>query len=541
MNFLRVKQAQFALADGRLDEAHDLLSRDSVRSHRHGQRLATKLVKAYVKRGQAHLDEGRLHEALADCDKAGSLGGHQEDVAELRGRVVEQMSRKRSDAEQRDMKLDAARKHAREGFYSKGVAMLQGVNGESTRVAQAEQELDLHRAKADAALERGKTALEREDWAAAGHHIAEARRLRPFDRRVDDLAGRLSDDATAKVRDAMQRGRVDTAQAILRAVAPAAGDDLGVREMRDAVGQVAHASDAMRRGDARSAGRGLRKVKALLPGAKWVDEAIKLADRIIESRDALEDGPLGLISPPDYSPGHSAGFAPSHADGKPNNAQTGAEDAKPMTPIAYHHGVNETGGSHGVLPKQFLIQVDGAGSALASCQSAVTVGPVSSPQRPDVGLIADPSAPVVTIQRSQEDYFLRSPQPVKVNGKATNDKLLNDGDKIELSPRCRFRFRLPHAASTTGVLEMTGSRLVRADVKRVVLLDRQLVVGAGSACHLRAESAEKPVVLNLKDGRLLVQSGQAVKVGAGVYDPAQGLPMDTLVDLGTVSLRVTQV
>ncbi len=530
MNFLRVKQAQFALADGRLDEAHSLLSRDSVRSHRHGQRLATKLVKAYVKRGQAHLDEGRLHEALADCDKAGSLGGHQADVAELRGSVVKQMSQKRNDVERRDMKLDAARQHAREGFLSQGVAMLRGVNGESTRVEQAEQELDLHRAKADTAMERGKTALDREDWAAAGHHIAEARRLRPFDRRVDELAGRLSDDATGKAREAMQCGRVDTAQAILRAVAPAAGDDLGVQEMRDAVGQVAKASQAMQRGDARSAGRGLRKVKARLPGADWVDDAIKLADRIIESQDALENGPLGLISD---------GYASvTHAE--PNNAHTASTVANVMTPIAYHYGVNETGGSHGVLPKQFLIQVDGAGSALASCQPVVTVGPVSSPQRPDVGLIADPSAPVVTIQRSQEDYFLRSPQPVKVNGKPTNDKLLSDGDKIELSSRCRFRFRLPHAASTTAVLEMTGSRMVRADVKRVVLLDRQLVIGAGSACHLRAESAEKPVVLNLKDGRLMVQSGQAVKVGVGDYDPQHGLPMDTHVDLGTVSLRVTQ-
>ena len=530
MNFLRVKQAQFALADGRLDEAHQLLSSDSVRSHRHGQRLATKLVKAYVNRGQAHLDEGRLHEALADCDKAGSFGGHQEDVAELRAGVTQQLNQKRNDVERRDMNLNAARQHAREGFISQGVAMLRGVNGESARVEQAEQELDLHRAKADAAMERGQTALNREDWAAAGHHIAEARRLRPFDRRVDDLASRLSDDATAKACDAMMQGRIDTAEAILRAVAPAAGDDLSVREMRDAVAQLAKASLAMQQGDARSAGRDLRRVKALLPGAGWVDEAIKLADRIIESREALENGPLGLISD---------GYA-SVAHAEPGNAQIKPSDARVTTPIVYHHGVNETGGSHDVLPKQFLIQVDGAGSALALCQPVVTVGPVSSPQRPDVGLIADPGAPVVTIQRSQDDYFLRSSQQVKVNGKATNDRLLNDGDKIELSPRCRFKFRLPHAASTTAVLEMTGSRLVRADVKRVVLLDRQLVIGAGSACHLRADSAEKPVVLNLKDGRLMVQSGQAVNVGPGDYDATHGLPMDTLVDLGTLSIRVMQ-
>ncbi len=541
MNFLRVKQAQCALADGRLDEAHALLSRDGVRSHRQGQRLATKLVKAYVKRGRAHLEEGRLSEALSDCQKASVLGGHQKDVAELRSEVVRKMDDKRRDADRRDLTLDGARQHAREGFLSKGVAMLQGIQGESTRVDRAEQELELHRAKADAAIARGGAALDREDWAAAGHHLTLARRLRPFDRRVDELAGRLSQEAVVKVRDAMMRGRVDTAQALLRAVAPAAGEDLAINEMREAVGQVALASQALQRGDARSAGRGLRKVKALLPGAKWVDEAIGLADRIVFSRDTLETGPLGLISD---------GYA-SQAQAVSSGVVRTSFDARVTTPIAYHGGVDEpVCGSQNVLPKQFLIQVDGTGSALALCNAVVTIGPISSPDRPDVGLIADPSVPVVTIQRTQDDYFLRSPQQVKVNGKTTNDKLLSDGDKIELSPRCRFKFRLPHAASTTAVIELAGARLVRGDIKRILLLDRQLVIGAGPACHLRADSAQEPVILSLRDGRLMLQSKQTMKVGGDDHDPqagtpgagagVPGVPMDTPVNFGSVALRIME-
>jgi hypothetical protein len=549
LNFLRIKQAQCALADGRLDEAHALLSRDGVRSHRQGQRLATKLVKAYLKRGKDHLQEGRLSEALSDCQKASALGGHQKDVAELRGEVVGKMDDKRRDADRRDLTLDGARHHAREGFLSKGVAMLRGVHGDSARVERAEQELELHRTKADAVLERGGLALDREDWAAAGHHIAEARRLRPFDRRVDELAGRLSDEATAKARAVMVRGRVDIAQALLRAVSPAAGDDLGVQEMREAVGQVALASQAIQSGDARTAGRGLRKVKALLPGAKWVDEAIKQTQRIIDSRDALESGPLGLICDGyAFKAPASPAAHPAPPSQSPTHRHT-TTDTRVTTPIAYHKAIDETAGrSHDVLPKQFLIQVDGAGSALTLCNAVVTVGPVSSPDRPDVGLIADPSVPTVTIQRTQDDYFLRSTQPVKVNGKTTNERLLSDGDKIELSPRCRFKFRLPHAASTTAVLEMSGTRLVRADVKRVILLDRQLVIGAGPACHLRADSAEEPVILGLRDGRLMLQSKQTMKVAGDDYGPqvgepgapGAGVPMDTPVNLGTMTLRITQ-
>jgi tetratricopeptide (TPR) repeat protein len=532
VNFLRIKQAQCALADGRLDEAHDLLGQESVRSHRHGQRLTTKLVKAYVKRGQAHMDAGRLHEALIDCEKAGTLGGHNADVAGLRQRVVEQMDGKRREADRHDLALGAARQHANEGFLSQGVAFLRGVSGDSARVMQAEQEIELHRTKAEAAIERGAAALDREDWAAAGHHLAEARRLRPYDRQVEELSGRLSQQAASRVREALQHGRIDSAESLLRVVAPATGDDLAVRELREAVGLVAKASAAMEQSDARTASRQLRKVKTLLPDAGWVDEAIGLADSIVASRDALAGGPLGLISD---------GYA-SATRGVPSLRNHDSIESRPTTPIAYNEGVGHdlVCGSQGLLPKQFLIQVDGCGSSLVTGSATVSIGPVSSSDRPDVGLVTDPGAPTVTFQRVEDDYFLRSPREVRVNGKPTRDSLLNDGDKIELSPRCRFKFRMPHAASTSAVIELTGARMVRGDVKRIILMDRQIVMGAGPACQVRADSADEPIILCARDGKLVCQSRQLVKVGDEPCDPSLGVPVDKPVCVGPVTFRITQ-
>ena len=533
MTFLRIKQAQCALADGRLDEAHGLLGLDAVRSHRHGQRLATGLIKAYVKRGQAHLDASRLHEALADCEKAGSLGGHGPEVSQLRQRVVNQMQDKRRDADRHDMALGAARQHANEGFLSRGVELLRGVNGDSTRVMRAEQEMELHRAKAEAAIERGGAALDREDWAAAGHHLVEARRLRPYDRKVEELSSRLSQQAALRVRESLTQGRIDKAESLLRAVAPAAGDNLAVGELREAVGLVAKASDALAYGDARMAGRELRKIKALLPDAGWIDEAIGLADSIVTSRDALAGGPLGLISD---------GYA-SAARSVPALRNQDRIESGPTTPIAYNKGVQSgrTCRNNDLLPKQFLIQVDGCGSALVTGSPTVTIGPVSSSDRPDVGLVTDPGAPTVMIQRVEDDYFLRSPREVKVNGKPTCDSLLNDGDKIELSPRCRFKFRMPHAASTSAVIELSGARMVRGDVKRIVLLDKQLVMGSGPACQVRADSAQEPIILCVRDGKLVCQSRQVVKVGSEAYDASQGIPVDAPVCVGPVTFRIAQV
>ena len=124
--------------------------------------------------------------------------------------------------------LAGAQRHAREGFMSAGVAMLKEVGGDSTRIEQAQQDLGLQRAKADTALDRAESAIKNADWGAAGHHLALARRLRPFDKRADALISRLSDQVATQARDAIVRGRVDTAAALLCAAGPVAGERLEV-------------------------------------------------------------------------------------------------------------------------------------------------------------------------------------------------------------------------------------------------------------------------------------------------------------------------
>ncbi|MCC6682138.1 MAG: hypothetical protein IT445_14650 [Phycisphaeraceae bacterium] len=504
MNFLRIKQAQCALADGRLEEAHQLLQHESLRSHREGQRLTTKLIRALVERGRQHLEADRLSEALADCTRAGQLAANDQQVSELRRQVLEQMHQQRRRSFDRAQLLDNARRHARDGFLTQGAAMLHGLDDDSGHVAQAQREFELHKTRTEAAIERATTAIDCQDWTAAGHYLAQARQLRPFDPRVQSLLGQLAIQVVTQARQAVDNGRVDTAKVLLQAIAPAAGDRMEVSELRDAIGQINEASSALHDGDVRAAGRQLCRVKLLLPGAKWIDEAIELADRIAASREALEVGPLGLVHGVKVGPG---------------------------TAIAYH-GEPEIPLSKGtvVLPRQFIIQADGQSAALVVRDDSVSLGPISSNQRPDVGLMADPSAPVLTIRRAQEDYFVSSEQPVNVNGKATREQLLNDGDKIELSPRCRFRFRLPHAASTSAVLELTGTRLPRGDLRRIVLLDRQLVVGSANTCHLRADTEGQPLILHLRDGQLCCPQA----------DGSTTLNMNQSTTLGDVTLRLTE-
>jgi hypothetical protein len=187
-----------------------------------------------------------------------------------------------------------------------------------------------------------------------------------------------------------------------------------------------------------------------------------------------------------------------------------------------------------------MLQVDGVGSFFVLRDRCVTIGPMSSSRRPDVGLLADAGLPVVTVERNDEDYFLTSDRAVCVDDKTVTRKLLTPGDRVALSPRCRFRFELPNAASTSAVLNLTGARLPRGDARRVILLDRSIVLGPGASAHVRADHLEEPVVLHVRDGRLFCRTNEEVMVDGHPMDRNAGIPAGAAVRVGSLSLVVTE-
>jgi len=177
---------------------------------------------------------------------------------------------------------------------------------------------------------------------------------------------------------------------------------------------------------------------------------------------------------------------------------------------------------------------------LVVTQPRVLVGPVSSSRQPDVALLAEASASLATVARVDEDYFLRAAGPMAVNGRACGGKMLTNGDEVALSPRCRFTFRQPSAASTSAVIDLTGTRYPRADVRRVILLDRELVIGPGVGSHVRIDELTEKVVLHVRDGRLFAQTTQPVLVAGQEIAPRSAVPVGTHVKAGSVSFVVTR-
>ena len=131
-----------------------------------------------------------------------------------------------------------------------------------------------------------------------------------------------------------------------------------------------------------------------------------------------------------------------------------------------------------------------------------TIGPISSSEGPSVGLLAPANLPTVSVERLDEDYFLRCDGSVQVNGKCVSEKLLSHGDRISLGPRLELRFLLPNAASTSAVLELTSAKMPRQDVRRIILLDESIVLGNNATAHVRVRGLQESVVLHLRHGQL---------------------------------------
>ena len=532
MLILRIRQAEVALGDGRLDEACELCQSHKLRSHRKGQALVTRLVQALVKRGHAHLNASRPQQALVDCEKAARLGGNLAEVVELRSVATDAIAEKQRGERRRAQALAMARQHIDAGRLAVGQQLLAQADGES-RAAALLQDVCLKRAMVEQAIQSAQSALERDDLDAAAAELVKARHADASDARVIELCAQVCRTMKQRISSAINDGRLDLAETLVQRLSKL--DDQGVeaQQLARGVEQYRLAWNAIDRGQPRPANEILKRLSSLFPDAKWAKDAIKQVEQAEEALEALRSGPLGLLSSTGVR-----GDAPTEVPmPQPRGMAVPAMHSPPQREA---HGRDAHATSE-ALPTKFMIQIDGAGTFYVLRAPLVTMGPVSSSRLPDVGLIAEPGAPVVSIERSEDDYFIRATGAIAVNDRPTNSKLLARGDRIAISPRCRLAFNIPNPASTSATVDLAGGRFPRADVRRVILLDRDLIIGPGNGAHVRADHLPGNVMLVVRDGRLIVQSDALVTVNGKPADRLSGIPLGGHVDVGgTLSFVITQ-
>lgn len=520
MLILRIKQAETALKDSRLDEAYELARTDDFRTHREGQKLVSQLVRALIARGQDHLTADRLGQAATDCEKAERLGGNLSEVAALRAAVTEAIQARQQAERRQAGRLAAARQHIHNGWLSFGEQILSDTEGSGTEPLR--EEAEIRREKAEQALNRAEQALNRQDWAAAVDSLREAKQAHASNPRIGTLTDQTVSLVAEQTARTLDNGRLDAAEAMLGELETLVSPNLQIQDLARFLRECRHAAGLLDRGQPRQAADILHRLSAARPGAGWLTEASRCAEQAAANLENLHRGPLGWFADTCSA---AASTAPASNEGR-------------TEVIRSEHLMRS---EHPAVPNRFLLHVDTVGSFLVLRQPRVSVGPISSSRRPDLGLLADAGLPVITIERQEEDYFLSSEVPVRVNDMPVQKKLLSSGDRISLGPRCQMKFTLPSAASTSAMLQLSGCRLPQGDARQVILMDRSIVLGPGTTGHIRADQMTSPAVLHVRDGRLLIRGNGDMKVNDRPMDDRMGIPMGARVSIGPISLAVAAV
>jgi hypothetical protein len=519
------------LKDGRLDEAARLLDEGSFASRYEGQKLIAELTRALLSRAREHLEAGRYDRARADAESARGLAGETTEIAEVLSEVGKRAGDEQRTGRRRAGRLAAARDELDGGRLSLAEEMLEGLDGDSA-AGRLKRQTDRRRQAGAGALQRARAAADRGEFAVCLSYLADAREHRG--RSEDVLAA--TDELTARAIDAADEAFVEgdlvRASLLVEAIESAwAGGDRLAR-LRRALDECDRALRWLERGHPTRAREALRRAGAISPSARWISQAADQARQAAEAFEALRSGPLGMLQVDEVD---------SASPRAPRAGEAGSDESvrrdDPTRPLP---GAGAPTGVRGELPRRLLLEVDGSPGVLVARGSSVTVGPVSSSALPEVGLMIDPSSPVVTFERSDGEYLLRCGEGVTVNGRPTQEKLLSDGDKIALSRRASVRFAKPNAASGSAVLEVSGGRIAGSDARRVLLMDREIVLGPGGSAHVRTAHLPGQLVLSATGGRLTWRGDQPVTVDHQPLDPSAGLPLGRAVRVGPVGMTVSE-
>lgn len=532
MLILQLRRAECALADGRLDEAFDIAQRSEVQEHRRGQKLIGRLARAYVKRGRRNLEQKRIQPALADCNRAAKLAGELSDVAKLRSDICRSIEQKRLQNQDHSLKVAQARARIENGWLSVGEKILGQAEPGDGRANELLQQVAATRIQIDEAVTKTDEALRRGDVDAAVEIFHLANVAHSQNGKVAELRSRLKSLAVKRIRASLDEGRIDSALALYERIEPIAGEDNQMKDLSQALGYCRRAAEFVADGQSRAAASLLRKVGMIYPSAKWLKTAIDKVQRAAESIEEIAAGPLGLIIPAQEMANRQVRVS-SQVNGRTVLSKNVESESDQST--------GKPNASANSAPSHKLVlQIDGVGSFLILRDVRVTVGAISSSARPTVGLMADPNLPVVTIERTDDDYFARSARTIYVNDAPVTEKLLADGDRIALSNRCRVKFNIPNPASTTAVVDLSSARLGRADIRQVILMDREILIGPAAGDHIRSGLLDETVAFFTRNGSLFCKAKGRMSADGRALGSGTALPVGKQIRIGKISLVLAE-
>jgi tetratricopeptide (TPR) repeat protein len=371
---------------------------------------------------------------------------------------------------------------------------------------------------ARAFVERGQRHLQHEDVPAAWNDLLQAEQIG------------VSDDAAARLRQALiQRGLAE-AEALLDACEPGrALDVLGqmrnrsvqqpaLQLLEEAAKGWVQARELAARGEFAQALHAVEHVRclrsqtpvALTQFQQEIEEnSKKFAAKIVELHEAVaHERWRDVVRLAD----EVLAMAPQQAEARKARARAwktiepSTVAALPLVP-----SIRPEANGHHKPSQRFLLWIDGIGGYLVCLGTRVTLGQATPDAFVDVPLFADVSRLHASLTRDTEGYLLEALRPVQVNGQAADKVLLRPGDRVTLGTSCQFQFCQPVPVSATARLDMVSGHRLPLAIDRVLLMADTLVLGPGTQAHVSIPELQQPVILfRQKDGIGVRHAGNLV-------------------------------
>jgi hypothetical protein len=514
----RLKAAENALQEGRLDEAYRLAIQPDLREHRRGAAVLATLTEKFIERARGFYREDRFRDAMLDLDRAEAGGGMKNEIAELRGYVQTVAAEHERHEDSRRQRLDAAVKRIEGGSLAAGRDMLERVATEDRAAHEVRRKADERAADAKRMVEHAERLLAAGQIPAAAERVRKAKAVDAHNEHVARLELQLCQKVMENARAAIVEGKLGRAADELACVGDLGRTLPSRRELADllTVAQEAAAFvSGFRYAEAR---RQVMSLARQLPDAGWLKMASEQLRQLDEFQTALLAGPLGdrvVLSPSPKEAGHDGQSPPYKV---PSLDDT----------VALPGRIDIASG----VPERLLLLVDGGGSYLILRGGQASVGRAASEHPADVPIFSDVAERHANVARVDDDYFLFGVKEVEVGGNKTQHQLLRDGDRIVLGKKAKFTFRLPSRKSPSAVLELSDTTKMPNDVRRVVLFNQHATVGNGPTAHILCRHAGAPLVVFERAGQLWIRR----QSDGHVDTEAKPLRLSEPVEIGGVSL-----
>lgn len=536
---VRIRAAEKALREGRLDEAFRLAMATDLREHRRGKAVLGELGEKFVERAREHYRADRFSEALADLDRADAGAGAGEDelknkVAELRKFVQTVATETNRNDNSRRRRIDEAVRRIEDGSLAAGRRILEEASAGDGAAAKVREAAERRLTEVRETIAQAQAALAAGQFAAAADRVRRAKAMDAHAVDVIRLESELCGRVLESARAALIEGKLARAQSELACLGDVGKALPARREITDVLSLAQDAARHLAAGRFAEARRCAMSVGRLMPEAKWVEATIEQVRQMEELHAQLASGPLsekvnpGGQSPPYATPdGYgSAGASPSprggldetvvvpKSDTAKRNAKIGAGQAPPRP------------------AEKLLLLVDGGGSFLLVRGSAASVGRAAADHPADVPIFSDLAERHLNVNRVEDDYFAFATKEIDIAGKKTLHTLLRDGDRVVLGRKAKFTFRIPSRRSASAVLELSDTTKMPNDVRRVILFDRAAMIGVGPTAHIPCRHAGAPLVLYERNGAFWVRRQDDGHVDTAAIE----LPIGETVEVAGVSM-----